>query len=151
MDRQEETTQQKMANSSTEMGVQEASAASVSSHGLCTRMGKNPSSGEETGWCYLLLAAVEMCPQSLWGTTWQCLLKPQLRTLWGSHFIPRRGPRRHTDLCSPRTTYGNVQSRASGAHQLVATYLLINRMGADVIDSHDGPLTALEWMRHTLA
>ena len=49
MDRQEETTQQKMANSSTEMGVQEASAASVSSHGLCTRMGKNPSSGEETG------------------------------------------------------------------------------------------------------
>ena len=49
MERQEETTQQKMANSSTEMGVQEASAASVSSHGLCTRMGKNPSSGEETG------------------------------------------------------------------------------------------------------
>lgn len=105
MDTGEETAQQKMANWFTEMGLQEASATLVSSHGLGTRMGKNPSGGEEMGRRHLLLAAVEVGPQSLWGTPWQCLLKPQLRTLWGSHSIPRCGPSTHTGVCSPRTTY----------------------------------------------
>ena len=68
MDTGEETAQQKMANWFTEMGLQEASATLVSSHGLGTRMGKNPSGGEEMGRRHLLLVAVEVGPQSLWGT-----------------------------------------------------------------------------------
>lgn len=44
-------------------------------------------------------------------------------------------------MCSPRTTYRSIQKRASGGPQLVATYLPMNRMGADMlIYSHDGIL-----------
>lgn len=45
----------------------------------------------------------------------------------------------------------SVQSWASGVPQVVATCLLISRMGVDVICPREGPVTALEWTRHALA
>ena len=123
------------------MNFQEASAILVSSHGLCTRMGKNLRGGRTWGDTVSYLLLWLCAPQLLWETTWKYLQKPQLRTLCGGRFIPRRGPCRYTDVCSPRTAYGNVQSRASGVPlQLVATYFLINRISADVIYPMMDPL-----------
>lgn len=115
------------------MDFQEASANLVSSHGLCTRMGKNPRGGEEWGdtVSYLLLWR---CAPSRFGGHLEVPAEARAEnTPWG-RLIPRHGPSRCTDARSPRTAYGPVQSRASGVPlQLVATYFLISRVGADVI------------------